>query len=706
MSDNGHPNGHGKQSQSGSAVEKHVSLSLPVIGEVGPNGNGQSGGGCSSGGNGKAVGGVPQGQVYGNVFENPENMPYGASQFVGIAGGTDLDEALSRGARRRRNGVSMQYGSRGRGVDSKGRYDSRTEAPELSTANRINKYYGHDERVSDNEDKTSERTDDGYVNSSMYANHSRFLRGKPNPKIIAVPEERRKIKANYVDMDYHHPLEDILDTWPVRKLFGYISKSRRDGKTMIEHIIHSYANPAAPMHHRVKYWPFHKFIDKMKGTVTADTFRERIGEHASTIRGFVIAARSVAEFDLTLPQRFTAPLFIVWNFTNLCNLKCKHCYQDAEHKALPDELSLDEKLGLVDQIAEQYVPMIAFAGGEPTLSPHLKPVLRRCHENGIHTTIATHGGTMTPKLAAELAEIGVKYVEISLDSMYPGKHDDFRGQAGMWHRTVAGCRNVVEQEGLRLGIAMCVHQGNFDEVEDMLQFCCDLGAGVFAHFNFIPVSRGLSMVDGDLNPQQREWLLRTLNDWMQAGKIGVISTAPQFGRVCVAHAPTDGKQACSHAGSGGGEKARVIAKYLGGCGAGRDYVAIEPNGTITPCVYLPHRVQGNIRERSFIDIFRNNEFWELLCDRDRRMHHCEVCEFKHYCGGCRARADAYFGELNAGDPGCVFNEKHWDDLVARGVATDPESETKKAAVRQAEIDALYIPADKEPAEKEPAEAVS
>lgn len=674
-----------------------LTLSLPVVGEVGPdgrviggNGNGSGhahGGGCGSHG-GKTVGGVPQAGVYGNVFENPDHIPYGGSQFVGLAGQTDLDEALSRGARRRKHGASGQYGSKRSGVDSKGRYDSRTQAHELSTAAKIGKHYEHDAPLSTNPDKSSRRRDDGYVNSSMYADNSRFLRGKPAPERL-LPEERRKIKAKYVDMDYHHPLEDLLDTWAMRKVFGYISRTRRDGKTLIENIIHSYANPKAPLWHRIKYWPAHKFIDKMKGSVTAETFRERIGEHASTIRGFVIAARSVAEFGLTLPQRFTAPLFIVWNFTNLCNLTCKHCYQDAEHKALPDELSLEEKLSLVDQIAAQYVPMIAFAGGEPTLSPDLLPVLRRCKEHGIHTTIATHGGTMTRKLAAELADCGVKYVEISLDSMYPQRHDEFRGQPGMWHRTVAGCRNVIEQEGLRLGIAMCIHQGNFDEVEDMLQFCCDLGAGVFAHFNFIPVGRGLTMVDGDLNPQQREWLLRTLNQWMQTGRIGVISTAPQFGRVCVAHAPTEGKQACSHAGSGGGEKARVIAKYLGGCGAGRDYVAIEPNGTITPCVYLPHRVQGNIRERTFIDIFRNNEFWELLCDRDRRQHHCEVCEFKHYCGGCRARADAYFGDLNAGDPGCVFNEKHWDDLVRRGVATDPEATAKTPEGRQREIDSLY-----------------
>jgi sulfatase maturation enzyme AslB (radical SAM superfamily) len=61
----------------------------------------------------------------------------------------------------------------------------------------------------------------------------------------------------------------------------------------------------------------------------------------------------------------------------------------------------------------------------------------------------------------------------------------------------------------------------------------------------------------------------------------------------------------------------------------------------------------------------------VLCDRDWRTHHCQVCEFKDYCGGCRARADAYYGELNAGDPGCVFNAKHWDELVRRDIVADP-----------------------------------
>ncbi len=547
-------------------------------------------------------------------------------------------------------------------LDEPGRYDSRTEARQHTTAARIDKQYLHDFPRSDNPDKSPQRADDGYVTSAEVARRAESLR-------------RRAAAAGVrqtVDIEFHHPLEDILGRRPMRWLLGYISRRRRSGKTMLEEVIESYRNPAAPFWQRLKYWPLHAFIDRMRGGVAPEVFRKRVAEHVSTLRGLVVTARSVAEFGLTIPQRFSGPLFSVWNFTNRCNLQCRHCYQDSgPHNGLSDELTLEEKLDLVDQMAEQYIPMIAFAGGEPTVSRDLLPVLRRCQQYGIHTTIATNGTTMTPRLASELAEAGVRYVEISLDSVHPEKHDAFRGQPGMWQRTVRGMKCVVAQEGLRLGIAMCVHQGNYDEVEDMLRFACEMGASCLAHFNFIPVGRGLEMAGQDLSPRQREKLLNTLNEWMQSGRIGVISTAPQLGRVCMAHAPAEGLQSCSHAGAGGGVKARVVAKYLGGCGAGRTYICIEPNGDITPCVYLPHRLLGNIRQRRFVDIFRRNEFWEVLCDRDWRSGHCEVCTFKNYCGGCRARADAYYGELNGPDPGCIFNEKHWQRIVEQARATQP-----------------------------------
>ncbi len=466
-----------------------------------------------------------------------------------------------------------------------------------------------------------------------------------------------------LDDGKQHWLERLLGRYAVRRLLGYLAAGRPEGDTIIERIIYSYRNPKASIWTRARYWPIHLAIDRIRGGAPVESFHGRIAEHRPTVRGIVATMRSVAELGLSRPQRWVMPLFAVWNFTQKCNLRCRHCYQSATPEQLADELGPDEKIRLIDELASHYMAMIAFAGGEPTLSRDLLPVLRRCQHHGMHTSIATHGGTMTERLATDLADAGVRYVEISLDSIRPEKHDAFRGVPGMWERTVRGMKHVVAEPRLRLGVAMCVHRDNFDEVEQMLEFCERIGAGSFAHFNFVPVGRGTGMTHQDLTPDQRQELLELLQTWMQKGTLGVISTAPQLGRVCLTHAPVDGRVTCSHAGSGSGFKARVVARYLGGCGAGRTYMCIQPNGDVTPCVYLPHRVMGNVREKPVQQIWTHSETWEVLNDRDRRYGGCASCRFKQYCGGCRARADAYYGDLMGPDPGCILNRSEWDEIL-------------------------------------------
>jgi len=541
-----------------------------------------------------------------------------------------------------------------------GQEGSRINLGARATAAVIGKPYDQHFAASTNPDKRPGRSDDGEVSSATYASAGKLPGDALGPAVLRV--------------DYRHPLERWLGLHPVRWLLGEMASCNGNGITPLERIIASYRNPAASRSDRLLHWPVHLLIDWLRGNTDVATFRKRIAEHRPTVRGLVIVLKSLAEFGPIVPQRFVSPLFAVWNFTNRCNLACKHCYQDSGKAALDDELSLQEKLDLVDQMGSAHLPMLALSGGEPTMSPDLLPVLRRAQQYGMHATIATNGTTMTAELAGRLAEAGLRYVEISLDSVDPARHDAFRGVAGMWQRAVAGAGVVAATAGLRLGIAMCVHQGNFHEVRDMISFAESLGAGCFAHFNFIPVGRGLKMVHGDISPSQREELLGILNEKMQTGGIGVISTAPQLGRVCLAGS-TEGRAACSHAGSGSGVKARVVAKYLGGCGAGRTYVCIEPNGDVTPCVYLPHRVMGNVRRAPLVEVFRRNAFWDVLNDRANRLGHCEVCAFRNYCGGCRARADAYHGQLHGGDPGCIFNSKHWDALVASGVAVAEDAQT-------------------------------
>jgi radical SAM protein with 4Fe4S-binding SPASM domain len=166
-----------------------------------------------------------------------------------------------------------------------------------------------------------------------------------------------------------------------------------------------------------------------------------------------------------------------------------------------------------------------------------------------------------------------------------------------------------------------------------------------------------------LTPGQRELLLRRLQEHLTEGKITIVSTAPQFGRACITYGPEEGLFATGHAGRGPGKKTMVLSRYIGGCGTGRCYCAIQPNGIITPCVYISDIKVGDIRQKSFHEIW-NNELFDTLSDREDRGDHCGVCTYRHYCGGCRARALAYTGDIQAGDPGCIYNQRQWQELTA------------------------------------------
>lgn len=453
----------------------------------------------------------------------------------------------------------------------------------------------------------------------------------------------------------HHLLEDVLGHPIMRRVLGWITVPGKDGKCFFERLCENYDREW-----RLATWLIDKIWVHRKG-LDKEYIKFKLFHHRPTVRALALTGRSIARFGLTAPQRFSAPLFVVWNFTQACNLRCEHCYQNARPKPDPDELTLEEKFHLVDQLADNFVPFLAIAGGEPLVHRDLFPVLEYANRRGIHLTLATNGTLLTPERAARLKQVGVKYVEVSIDSLDPEQHDAFRGQKGAWARAVQGIRNSVAA-GIRTGLATCFTRRTAHMVDDVVKFAVDLGCQTFSHFNFIPVGRGREIVEADLTPGQREMLMRRLTHHLQQGSINVISTAPQFGRSCVIYGWQDGVFATGHAGRGEGRKTMVLSRYIGGCGAGRCYCSVQPNGTITPCVYMSSEKVGNIRTATLEEIW-NNALFHVLSDREDRGDHCGVCDYRNYCGGCRARALAYTGDVTAGDPGCSFNYELWNEVA-------------------------------------------
>jgi radical SAM protein with 4Fe4S-binding SPASM domain len=113
-------------------------------------------------------------------------------------------------------------------------------------------------------------------------------------------------------------------------------------------------------------------------------------------------------------------------------------------------------------------------------------------------------------------------------------------------------------------------------------------------------------------------------------------------------------------------KNAVPMESLQGCGAGRQFICIQPNGDICPCMFISSWVEGNIRDEPFWDIWKRFETIECFTDRDALEDECGSCQFRYLCGGCRARAINYIGNPLAADTGCIKNKDKW--LIEQGKA--------------------------------------
>ncbi|WP_147654458.1 radical SAM/SPASM domain-containing protein [Methanomassiliicoccus luminyensis] len=377
-------------------------------------------------------------------------------------------------------------------------------------------------------------------------------------------------------------------------------------------------------------------------------------------KGLLSVVKGISEFGMKRPFVPGAPFQVVWDVTYACNLRCKHCYASAG-EAHQDELTTAEGVALIDRLAAMGVPIIAFSGGEPLVRPDLLELAKHAEGKGMFVALATNGTLLTPEKVAALKENGVGYLQISLDGADAAVHDGFRGVPGAFDRTVGGIRNAIDQD-LFVNISTTVTRNNIGEVPQIIDLCGDLGVNWFMAYNFIPAGRGRNMIEEDLSPEQREELLEMLYHRNDGSKMQVLTTAPQFARVALqqsggpAFVPThffNQKVAGDLMG---------LTEFVGGCGAGRFYMAIRANGDVDPCVFFHHTV-GNVRRDDLEDLWRHDPFFASLRDKDSLRENCGSCDYRHHCGGCRARAYSYSGgDHLAPDPGCVRNAQAYRDI--------------------------------------------
>ncbi|MEM3640437.1 MAG: radical SAM protein [Candidatus Bathyarchaeia archaeon] len=376
-------------------------------------------------------------------------------------------------------------------------------------------------------------------------------------------------------------------------------------------------------------------------------------------RGIKSIIKTFVYYGVKKPLTVYAPFLVVWDYTYRCNLNCKHCYSNAG-ASQREELKTEDALNVVDQLADFGVVSLAFSGGEPLMREDFFEVAKYAVDRGLYVSLATNGTLLNKRTVRRLKHIGIHYVEISIDGNNANSHDEFRGVQGAFELAMTGLKNCVKED-LCASVAVTATKRNFQDIPKILELSEKVGAKRFALFNFVPAGRGAEMVSQDLSPEEREEIMLFLLDKLLSGfKVTILTTIPQLARVAVSHQQSNSDEVflpMAHMQTSKiSKKAVALADFIGGCGAGRLYCSISPEGDVHPCVFLPLKI-GNLKTEKIEDLWLNSETFKVLRNRENLKGSCGKCSFKYICGGCRARAYAYCHDILASDPGCMLVKK-------------------------------------------------
>lgn len=348
---------------------------------------------------------------------------------------------------------------------------------------------------------------------------------------------------------------------------------------------------------------------------------------------------------------------VSWNYTRTCNLKCKHCYSSSEAKRYENELSTEEALKFIDDLADFNVPVILFSGGEPLIRDDFFILAEHARKKGIRATLSTNGTLITKEMAQKIKDVGVGYVGISIDGI--GKvNDKFRGVDGAYELAMQGIRNCREV-GQRVGLRFTINKANFKDLDKVLDLLESDDIDRICFYHLVYSGRGEAIIHDDLTHEETRAVLdRIAERTIDFHKRGMTK------EILMVDNHADGAYFYLKYLKEDKARADYIYKLLSTNGGNRSGIAfanVDNLGNVHPDQFLQHHNLGNVKEKSFKEIWTNeaNSILKGLKDRKSLLSDtCKKCTWLAICNGnFRARGEAVTGDFWGFDPACHLTEE-------------------------------------------------
>lgn len=367
------------------------------------------------------------------------------------------------------------------------------------------------------------------------------------------------------------------------------------------------------------------------------------GGHPGSLPGALPGVGAVKPRGLVYDR---APMLVYWETTLACGLACRHCRATAAPDRSPLELSTHEGLGLLDRILDfgEPLPHVVFTGGDPLRRPDLEELVAGATERGIGASLAP---AVTPDFTkarlASLKAAGIQTISLSLDGSSPELHDGLRGVPGTFGMTMEAA-TWAHEVGFPIQVNTLVTDTTLDDLPAIYEVVGRMGILRWSLFFLISVGRGTVLQE--ITPAQSEKLFGWLYDLSKVAPFQIKTTeATHYRRVATRRMEQDGMT-----------EEEILRTSVGrgfGVRDGNGIMFVAYDGSVYPSGFLPLAV-GNVRTDDLVTLYRGHPVFTSLRDTSQYKGRCGACSYVERCGGSRARAFAWTGDVLEADPLCPF----------------------------------------------------
>lgn len=332
-------------------------------------------------------------------------------------------------------------------------------------------------------------------------------------------------------------------------------------------------------------------------------------------------------------EKLMAPLEYYFDFTNVCNLKCSHCYNRQNMNT--HTMTVHQIKKIIYDMYDSGVMRLHLAGGEPTLFPEeLEAYMSEAKKYGIVTSMASNGIVITDTICEILEKNDVMSITISIEAANADANDKIRGK-GSLQKAIKGIKKLSEYRKIHnakymIGIKVSYDVDiNENEFEDLIKLSKELEVDVL---KFANPERCLFHESGYYSKKAIKYyknmdtirrLKEKYNDEIFITQIASpVNNCPNIG-----------------------------LPEMKGCIGAQELIAINCKGEITPCL-MNDTYLGNIFELNSIkELYKS----KVISDYYNKIknYECGDCKFHEKCrGGCQVRKIVEYGKIENVDPLC------------------------------------------------------